>query len=145
MPYRRKKPCFLQEEEAPHVKALRLTSAPEWLPPWLASPSSSLLHAMKWASEKVSKAHKQKNQRLKQAKEAAQTEIEQYCLQREKEFKAMEDVALGSPGSCSMEVDKETHEKMTILQTFFQQNRDEVLQHLLAFVFDTWPEMHENG
>ncbi|KAF3813583.1 hypothetical protein GH733_018736 [Mirounga leonina] len=50
------------------------------------------------------------------------------------EFKATEDVALGSPGSCSMEVEKETQEKMTILQTFFQQNRDEVLQHLLAFL-----------
>lgn len=36
-----------------------------------------------------------KNRRLKQAKEEAQAEIEQYRLQREKEFKAKE-AAVGS-------------------------------------------------
>uniref|UniRef100_A0A8C6I2W9 V-type proton ATPase subunit G n=1 Tax=Mus spicilegus TaxID=10103 RepID=A0A8C6I2W9_MUSSI len=45
-----------------------------------------LLQAEKPAAEKVSKAHKRKNRRLKQAKEAAQAEIEQYRLQGEKEF-----------------------------------------------------------
>ncbi|VFV41441.1 v-type proton atpase subunit g 1 [Lynx pardinus] len=85
-----------------------------------------------------------KNRRLKQAKEEAQAEIEQYRLQREKEFKAKEAAALGSHGSCSTEVEKETQEKMTILQTYFQQNRDEVLDNLLAFVCDIRPEIHEN-
>jgi V-type H+-transporting ATPase subunit G len=41
-------------------------------------------------------------------------------------------------------VEKETQEKMTILQTYFQQNRDEVLDNLLAFVCDFRPEIHEN-
>jgi len=41
-------------------------------------------------------------------------------------------------------VEKETQEKMTILQTYFQQNRDEVLDNLLAFVCDIRPEIHEN-
>ncbi|KAB0346389.1 hypothetical protein FD754_011246 [Muntiacus muntjak] len=68
---------------------------------------------------------------LKQAKEEAQAEIEQYRLQREKEFKAKEAA-------------KDTQEKMTILQTYFRQNRDEVLDNLLAFVCDTRPEIHEN-
>ncbi|XP_038410982.1 V-type proton ATPase subunit G 1-like [Canis lupus familiaris] len=89
-------------------------------------------------------ARKRKNRRLKQAKEEAQAEIEQYRLQREKEFKAKEAAALGSHGSCSTEVEKETQEKMTILQTYFQQNRDEVLDNLLAFVCDIQPEIHEN-
>ncbi|XP_035553366.1 V-type proton ATPase subunit G 1-like [Canis lupus dingo] len=89
-------------------------------------------------------ARKRKNRRLKQAKEEAQAEIEQYRLQREKEFKAKEAAALGSHGSCSTEVEKETQEKMTILQTYFQQNRDEVLDNLLAFVCDIRPEIHEN-
>uniref|UniRef100_A0A8P0NQI8 V-type proton ATPase subunit G n=1 Tax=Canis lupus familiaris TaxID=9615 RepID=A0A8P0NQI8_CANLF len=74
----------------------------------------------------------------------ASAEIEQYRLQREKEFKAKEAAALGSHGSCSTEVEKETQEKMTILQTYFQQNRDEVLDNLLAFVCDIRPEIHEN-
>uniref|UniRef100_A0A9L0J3W5 V-type proton ATPase subunit G n=1 Tax=Equus asinus TaxID=9793 RepID=A0A9L0J3W5_EQUAS len=85
-----------------------------------------------------------KNRRLKQAKEEAQAEIEQYRLQREKEFKAKEAAALGSHGSCSSEVEKETQQKMTILQTYFRQNRDEVLDDLLAFVCDIRPEIHEN-
>ena len=83
----------------------------------------------------MSKARKGKNRRLKQAKEA-QAEIEQYRLQREKEFKAKEAEALGSHGSCSSEVEKETREKMTVLQNYFEQNRDEVLDNLLAFVCD---------
>ncbi|XP_033071089.1 V-type proton ATPase subunit G 1-like [Trachypithecus francoisi] len=103
-----------------------------------------LLQAEKRAAEKVSEAPKRKNRRLKQAKEEAQTEIEQYRLQREKEFKAKEPAALGSHGSCSTEVEKETQEKMTILQTYFRQNRDEVLDNLLAFVCDIRPEIHEN-
>ncbi|KAB0341764.1 hypothetical protein FD754_018690 [Muntiacus muntjak] len=101
-----------------------------------------LLQAEKRAAEKVSEARKRKNRRLKQAKEA-QAEIEQYRLQREKEFKAKEAAALGSHGSCSTEVE-DTQEKMTILQTYFRQNRDEVLDNLLAFVCDIRPEIHEN-
>uniref|UniRef100_A0A2I3TKK4 V-type proton ATPase subunit G n=1 Tax=Pan troglodytes TaxID=9598 RepID=A0A2I3TKK4_PANTR len=72
-----------------------------------------------------------KNWRLTQAKEAAQAEIEQYHLQREKELKAKEAA-------------KETQEKMTILQTYFPHNRDEVWDNLLAFVCDIQPEIHEN-
>eukprot|EP00069_Balaena_mysticetus_P002073 bmy_15740T0 len=102
-----------------------------------------LLQAEKRAAE-VSEARKRKNRRLKQAKEEAQAEIEQYRLQREKEFKAKEAAALGSHGSCSTEVEKDTQEKMTILQTYFRQNRDEVLDNLLAFVCDIRPEIHEN-
>ncbi|XP_027472884.1 V-type proton ATPase subunit G 1-like isoform X2 [Zalophus californianus] len=55
-------------------------------------------------AEKVSEACKQKNRRLKQAKEA----------------------------------------QMTMLQAYFQQNRVEVLDNLLAFVCDIRPEIHEN-
>ncbi|KAL1784824.1 V-type proton ATPase subunit G 1 [Sigmodon hispidus] len=73
-------------------------------------------------------AHKRKNRRLKQAEEEAQAETEQYRLQREREFKAKEAAALGSHGSCSSEMEKETQEKMTVLQNYFQQNRDEVLE-----------------
>uniref|UniRef100_A0A2K5F3U8 V-type proton ATPase subunit G n=1 Tax=Aotus nancymaae TaxID=37293 RepID=A0A2K5F3U8_AOTNA len=103
-----------------------------------------LLQADKRAAEKASEARKRKNRRLKQAKAAAQAEIEQYHLQREKAFKAKEAAALGSHGSCSTEMEKETQEKMTILQTYFWQNRDEVLDNLLAFVCDIRPDIHEN-
>ncbi|CAD7694147.1 unnamed protein product [Nyctereutes procyonoides] len=51
--------------------------------------------------------------------EESQAEIEQYCWQRE---------------DCSTRGEKETQEKMTILQIYFQQNRDEVLDNFLVFV-----------
>ncbi|XP_045150219.1 V-type proton ATPase subunit G 1-like [Echinops telfairi] len=103
-----------------------------------------LLQAEKRAAEKVAEARKRKARRLKQAKEEAQAEIEQYRLQREKEFKAKEAAALGSHGSCSTEMERETREKMTVLKNFFLHNREEVLDNLLAFVCDIRPEIHEN-
>ncbi|KFO24067.1 V-type proton ATPase subunit G 1, partial [Fukomys damarensis] len=84
-----------------------------------------------------------KNLRQEQAK-VAQAEIEQFRLQREKEFKAKETVALGSHGSCSSEAEKGTQKQMAILQTCFRQNREEVLDNRLAFVCDIRPEIHEN-
>uniref|UniRef100_A0A8C5K995 V-type proton ATPase subunit G n=1 Tax=Jaculus jaculus TaxID=51337 RepID=A0A8C5K995_JACJA len=113
----------------------------------MASPSQGiqqLLQAEKQAAKKVSEALKRNNRRLKQAKEESQAEIEQYRLQRENEFKAKEAAVLGSHGSCSTEVEKETQEKITILQAYFQRNRNEVLDNLLAFVCDIQPEIHEN-
>ncbi|TKC37830.1 hypothetical protein EI555_012846 [Monodon monoceros] len=63
--------------------------------------------------------------------------------EREKEFKAKEAAALGSHGGCSTEVE-DPQEKMTILQTYFRQNRDELLDNLLAFDCDIQPEIHKN-
>uniref|UniRef100_A0A8C3WHM2 Uncharacterized protein n=1 Tax=Catagonus wagneri TaxID=51154 RepID=A0A8C3WHM2_9CETA len=82
---------------------------------------------------------------LKQAK-TAKTEMEQYHLQyqhRKKRFKAKEAGALGSLGSGSTEPEEET-QVMTVLQNYFWQNKDKVLDKLLAFVYDIWPESHEN-
>lgn len=103
-----------------------------------------LLQAEKQAAEKVSEVHKQKNQRLKQAKAAAQAQTEQYHPQREKDFEAKEAAALGSHGNCSTEVEKDTQDKVTILQIYFRQNTYEVLDNLLAFVCDIQREIHEN-
>ncbi|CAD7677446.1 unnamed protein product [Nyctereutes procyonoides] len=74
-----------------------------------------------------------------QAHKQAQAEGEAGSMSK----KLNEAAALGSHGSCSTEVE-ETQEKMTILQTYFQQNRDEILDNLLAFVCDIRPEIHEN-
>ncbi|KYO23168.1 V-type proton ATPase subunit G 1 isoform X1 [Alligator mississippiensis] len=103
-----------------------------------------LLQAEKRAAEKVAEARKRKNRRLKQAKEEAQAEIEQYRLQREKEFKAKEAAALGCHGSCTTEVEKETQQKMSIIQENFQKNREEVLTELLSLVCDIKPKIHMN-
>ena len=86
----------------------------------------------KWATEKVCKAGKWKNQRLKQAKEEVQSEIVLYCLEKEK-VQGQARCGSGIPGSCSTEVKKDTQKKMIILQAYFRQNRDEVPDCLLAF------------
>ncbi|MBN3323839.1 VATG1 ATPase, partial [Atractosteus spatula] len=103
-----------------------------------------LLQAEKRAAEKVAEARKRKNRRLKQAKEEAQAEIEQYRLQREKEFKTKEAAALGSHGNSAVEVDKETLDKMQKIQNSYQQNREAVLASLLSLVCEIKPEIHTN-
>lgn len=50
-----------------------------------------------------------KNRRLKQAKEEAQAEIEQYRLQREKEFKTKEAAVSGSNITTHTSTDKAHH------------------------------------
>ncbi|XP_028664615.1 V-type proton ATPase subunit G 1 [Erpetoichthys calabaricus] len=103
-----------------------------------------LLQAEKRAAEKVAEARKRKNRRLKQAKEEAQAEVEQYRMQREKDFKTKEATALGSHGNLSMEVDKDTNEKIRIIQANYQQNREAVVSHLLSLVCEIKPEIHIN-
>ncbi|PIO37238.1 V-type proton ATPase subunit G 1 [Aquarana catesbeiana] len=103
-----------------------------------------LLQAEKRAAERVAEARKRKNKRLKQAKEEAQAEIEQYRLQRERDFKAKEEAALGSHGSCSEEVEKETSAKMSIVQENYKQNQELVLEQLLSLVCEIKPEIHAN-
>ncbi|XP_044161699.1 V-type proton ATPase subunit G 1 [Bufo gargarizans] len=103
-----------------------------------------LLQAEKRAAERVTEARKRKNRRLKQAKEEAQAEIEQYRMQRDRDFKAKEAAALGSHGSCSEGMEKDTIEKISIIQENYQQNRELVLEQLLSVVCDIKPEIHIN-
>uniref|UniRef100_H3CZW2 V-type proton ATPase subunit G n=1 Tax=Tetraodon nigroviridis TaxID=99883 RepID=H3CZW2_TETNG len=109
-----------------------------------------LLQAEKRAAEKVTEARKRKNRRLKQAKEEAQAEIEQYRLQREKEFKTKEAACLAPPGpsvpmeTVQLEVDRETAERMGRIQTSYRSNREAVLGELLRHVCDIKPEFHAN-
>ncbi|CAH2316420.1 V-type proton ATPase subunit G 1 [Pelobates cultripes] len=103
-----------------------------------------LLQAEKRAAERVGEARKRKNRRLKQAKEEAHAEVEQYRLQREKEFKIKEAAVLGSQGSCSEEVGKESTDKILIIQQNYLQNKEMVLDNLLSFVCDIKPEIHVN-
>ncbi|XP_004416803.1 PREDICTED: V-type proton ATPase subunit G 1-like isoform 2 [Odobenus rosmarus divergens] len=77
---------------------------------------------------------------------ASQSQGIQQLLQAEK--RAAEKRAAGKVSEAhkrkNRRLKQETQEKMTILQAYFQQNRDEVLDNLLAFVCDIRPEIHEN-
>ena len=83
---------------------------------------------LEWASEV---------KMLKQVK-AVQAESKQYCLQREKDFKAKVAGVLGYHGSGSTEVEEDN--RKTILQTFWQ-NKDEVLDNLWSCL-QFQPEVH---
>ncbi|NWS65547.1 VATG1 ATPase, partial [Crotophaga sulcirostris] len=71
-------------------------------------------------------------------------ELEHYHLHREKEFKGKESAALGSHGSCTSEAEKETQEKMSVIQQNFQKNHKVVVSQLLTEVCDIKRETHVN-
>ncbi|XP_061478107.1 V-type proton ATPase subunit G 2 isoform X1 [Rhineura floridana] len=110
-----------------------------------------LLQAEKRAAEKVAEARKSetgilsgKARRLKQAKEEAQAEIEQYRLEREKEFQQKQQAALGSQGNLSAEVEAQTRKKLQAMQGGQARGKDRVLRQLLTIVWDVRPQMHPN-
>ncbi|KFO81436.1 V-type proton ATPase subunit G 1, partial [Cuculus canorus] len=65
-------------------------------------------------------------------------------LQRKKEFKAKEAVALGFHGSCTTEAEKETLEKISVIQQNFQKNCEVVISQLSLLVCDMKLEIHVN-
>ncbi|KAJ1067987.1 hypothetical protein K5549_021943 [Capra hircus] len=66
-----------------------------------------------------------------------------WLVSREEEFQAQE-AGLCDPTVAAALMWRRTPENMTILQIYFRQDRDEVLDNLLAFVCAIWPEIHEN-
>uniref|UniRef100_A0A8D2JAS9 V-type proton ATPase subunit G n=1 Tax=Varanus komodoensis TaxID=61221 RepID=A0A8D2JAS9_VARKO len=85
-----------------------------------------------------------KARRLKQAKEEAQAEIEQYRLEREREFQQKQQAALGSQGNLSAEVEAQTRKKLQAMQGGQSRGKDRVLRQLLTLVWDVRPQMHPN-
>uniref|UniRef100_A0A9L0JAR0 Uncharacterized protein n=1 Tax=Equus asinus TaxID=9793 RepID=A0A9L0JAR0_EQUAS len=83
---------------------------------------------------------KRKTQGLKQAKEAAHAETEQYEGRGSEPRK----LRLWDPLAVADLSGERDPGKMTILQTCFWQNREEVLDNLLTFVCDIKPEIHKN-
>ncbi|XP_043534185.1 V-type proton ATPase subunit G 2-like [Chiloscyllium punctatum] len=103
-----------------------------------------LLHAEKRAAEKVAEARKRKARRLRQAKEEAQGEIEQYRLEREKDFKHKQEAVMGSQGNLAAEVEQQTRQKIQAMQANHHRNKEKVLRQLLMLVCDIKPEIHHN-
>ncbi|KAG2469489.1 VATG2 ATPase, partial [Polypterus senegalus] len=85
-----------------------------------------------------------KTRRLKQAKEEAQAEIEQYRTEREREFQQKQQAAMGSQGNLSSEVEQQTKKKIQTMQTNYQRNREKMLRQLLTLVCEIKPEIHNN-
>ncbi|XP_025028704.1 V-type proton ATPase subunit G 2 isoform X1 [Python bivittatus] len=105
------------------------------------SPSPSLSPPL---SSDLSFSTPGKARRLKQAKEEAQAEIEQYRLEREREFQQKQQAALGSQGNLSAEVEAQTRKKLQAMHGGQARGKDQVLRHLLTAVWKVQPQIHPN-
>ncbi|XP_006012346.1 V-type proton ATPase subunit G 3 [Latimeria chalumnae] len=103
-----------------------------------------LLQAEKRAKEKLDEAKKRKGKRLKQAKDEAMAEIDQYRLQRENEFRHKQASILGSQGNLSAKVEEQSTAKSQTLTSTFHLNKEKVIQGLLDMVYNIKPEVHCN-
>ncbi|XP_002717709.1 V-type proton ATPase subunit G 3 [Oryctolagus cuniculus] len=103
-----------------------------------------LLQAEKRAKDKLEEAKKRKGKRLKQAKEEAIAEIDQYKMQREKEFRLKQSKVMGSQGNLSDEIEEQTQEKIQELNASYRKHMESVMEQLLNMVCDMKPEIHVN-
>ncbi|XP_069315787.1 V-type proton ATPase subunit G 3 isoform X1 [Eulemur rufifrons] len=109
-----------------------------------------LLQAEKRAKDKLEEAKKNlgsnsgKGKRLKQAKEEAMAEIDQYRMQKEKEFRLKQSKIMGSQSNLSGEIEEETRGKMQELNGRYNKHMESVTQQLLSMVCDMNPEIHVN-
>ncbi|XP_008683312.1 V-type proton ATPase subunit G 3 [Ursus maritimus] len=109
-----------------------------------------LLQAEKRAKDKLEEAKKStkslsgKEKRLKQAKEEAMAEIDQYRMQRDKEFRLKQSKVMGSQSNLSEEIEEQTQGKIKELNGSYNEYVESVLKQLLNIVCDVKPEIHVN-
>ncbi|XP_053438678.1 V-type proton ATPase subunit G 3-like [Nycticebus coucang] len=103
-----------------------------------------LLQTEKWAKDKLEEAKKRKGKRLKQAKEEAMAEIDQYRMQKDKEFRLKQAKIMGSQSNRSDEIEEETLGKIQELNGRYNKCVESVLNQLLSMVCDMKPEIHVN-
>ncbi|XP_017454249.1 V-type proton ATPase subunit G 3 isoform X1 [Rattus norvegicus] len=115
-----------------------------------------LLQAEKRAKDKLDEAKKRKGKRLRQAKEEAVAETDQYRMQREKEFRLKQSKVrntaapppgtqiMGSQSHLSDELEEQTLEKIKELSGSYHKCMDSVIKQLLSMVCEMKPEVHVN-
>uniref|UniRef100_A0A8D2ATR6 V-type proton ATPase subunit G n=1 Tax=Sciurus vulgaris TaxID=55149 RepID=A0A8D2ATR6_SCIVU len=103
-----------------------------------------LLQAEKRAKDKLEEAKKRKGKRLKQAKEEAMAEVDQYRMQRDKEFRLKQSRIMGSQSNVSYEIEEQTFGKIQELNGSYNKCMERVLKQLLSMVCDIKPEIHMN-
>ncbi|XP_005375191.1 PREDICTED: V-type proton ATPase subunit G 3 [Chinchilla lanigera] len=103
-----------------------------------------LLQAEKRAKDKLEEAKKRKGKRLKQAKEEAMAEIDQYRMERDKEFQLRQSKIMGSQSNISEEVEEQTLQKIQEMSRSYNKYMESVLKQLLSMVCDMKPEIHIN-
>ncbi|XP_062969408.1 V-type proton ATPase subunit G 3 [Cynocephalus volans] len=105
---------------------------------------NQLLQAEKRAKDKLEEAKKRKVKRLKQAKEEAMAEIDQYRMQKDKEFRLKQSKIMGSQSNLSDEIEEKILEKIQALNGSYNKYMESVITQLLSMVCDMKPEIHVN-
>ncbi|CAO2637088.1 V-type proton ATPase subunit G 3 [Lemmus lemmus] len=103
-----------------------------------------LLQAEKRAKDKLEEAKKRKGRRLKQAKEEAVAETDQYRLQMEREFRLKQSKVMGSQSHLSYEIEDQTLEKIKELNRSYSACVESVMSQLLSMVCSLKAEVHVN-
>ena len=85
-----------------------------------------------------------KNQRLKEAKEEAAREIEDYRKHREHQFQEEQKKFHGSKDDFQQKMKKETDVKLKTIENEVSEHKEEVILQLLKLVYDIKPELHIN-
>jgi len=102
-----------------------------------------LLAAEKKAADLVADARKRKTKRLKQAKEEAAAEIEQFRNECEKKFKEKQASEMGQE-DFQKRITEETNVRLEEMAGHIQTNKGTVINRMLDLVYDINPELHEN-
>ena len=102
-----------------------------------------LLSAEKKAAEVVADARKKKMKRLKQAKEEAFAEVQQYRSECEEKFRMKEANEIGNEDFQKVVVD-DTNDRMNEMSEQVVANKELIIQRMIDLVNDITPELHEN-
>ncbi|EAU90247.1 hypothetical protein CC1G_11571 [Coprinopsis cinerea okayama7 len=104
----------------------------------------TLLEAEKEAAKIVQQARQYRVQRLKDARAEASREIEEYKKAKEAEFRAFESSHAGTTSVAQSTVDRETEEKLAVINESYDRNKDAVVTKLLDRVVLVHNELHRN-
>ena len=102
-----------------------------------------LLAAEKKAADLIADARKRKTKRLKQAKEEAAAEIEQFRAECEKNFKSKQQAEMGND-DFQKRITEEADKKLEEMAGEAEMNKGKVITRMLELVYDIAPELHEN-
>ncbi|EPQ19447.1 V-type proton ATPase subunit G 3 [Myotis lucifugus] len=103
-----------------------------------------LLQAEKRAKDKLEEAKKRKAKRIRQAKEEAMVEVDQYRMQKDKEFRMKQAKAMGSQSNLAEEMEAQALERITELTGSYRRCLEGVLAQVLGLVCDVRPGLHLN-
>ena len=81
---------------------------------------------------------------LKEAKEEAAKEIEEYHKQRDAQFQEKQQKYAGSKDDFAQKMQEDTQKKIKEIESQVEANKEAVIKRLLELVSDIKPELHEN-